>query len=292
MKEVLKNSSSKWEEWLELSKQFLKSIIPNISMGVGDSEEVSLSFKIPDVQKSKEEILLLPEKIAQKKKVRFIICIDEFQNIKKFQNPSEFQEYLRAIFQYFKSTSFIIYGSKRHIMAELFDRSDMPFFKFGEMLFLNKIESVHWEKYIVERFESTGKTITVVEANRIAKLMKNHPYFVQQLCHHVWLNCEKMVDEKTIEMGLNEMLEVNEILYIREIENLTSPQIAFLRAIINKEDKLTSKEVLTNYNLGSSGNVKRLKEALANKEIIDFIGITPEFNDPSFETWLKLHYFN
>jgi uncharacterized protein len=117
MKEVLKESSSKWEEWLDWSKQFLKSIVPNMSFGVGDGNEMSLSFKIPDLPKSREEILILPEKIAEKKNIRFLICIDEFQNIKKFQNPSAFQEYLRAFFQYFKFTSFIIYGSKRHIMT-------------------------------------------------------------------------------------------------------------------------------------------------------------------------------
>ena len=201
LKEVIKRSSSKWEEWMELSKQFLKSITPSISFNAGDNAEVSLSFKVSDLSKSKDEILQLPEKIAVKKKTKVIICIDEFQNINKFHKPLEFQEYLRATFQHFEHTSFILYGSKRHIMNDLFGNVDRPFFKFGEIIFLKKIDTVYWEKYIVERFESTNKRIVKDKAAEIAQTMKNHPYFVQQLSNHVWLNTEKEVDDETITRG-------------------------------------------------------------------------------------------
>jgi len=65
-----------------------------------------------------------------------------------------------------------------------------------------------------------------------------------------------------------------------------------LKAINNNEEKLTSQNILASYQLGSSGNVKRIREALENKEIIDFIGVKPEFNDPSFSIWLNRYYFN
>ena len=291
LKEVIKGSTSKWEEWMELSKQFLKSITPSISFNAGSNNDVSISFKVHELPKSKDEILQLPEKIALKKKIKFVICIDEFQNINKFQKPIEFQEHLRATFQYFEQTSFILYGSKRHIMNDLFGNVDRPFYKFGEIIFLKKIDTLYWEKYIIDRFASTNKQIEKELASQIAHTMKNHPYFVQQLSNHIWLNTKEVVDDGCIERGFEEMLEVNEIMYIREIENLTLSQISFLKAIINGEEQFTSQKVINGYNLGSSGNIKRIKEALANKEIIDFLDKEPLFNDPSFEIWLKQNYF-
>ena len=48
---------------------------------------------------------------------------------------------------------------------------------------------------------------------------------------------------------------------------------------------------LKEYKLGSSGNVKRIREALETKEIIDTVTDKPEILDPLFERWLKTIYF-
>lgn len=48
---------------------------------------------------------------------------------------------------------------------------------------------------------------------------------------------------------------------------------------------------LTEYKLGSSGNVKRISEALENKEIIDTVSEKPEILDPLFSLWLQRIYF-
>jgi len=49
--------------------------------------------------------------------------------------------------------------------------------------------------------------------------------------------------------------------------------------------QLSSAETINTYKLGTSANVIRIKEALANKEIIDTVGGI-EFIDPLYKTWL------
>lgn len=44
-----------------------------------------------------DEILQLPEKIAQKKGCNIVVCIDEFQQIAEFKDSKTFQKRLRSI---------------------------------------------------------------------------------------------------------------------------------------------------------------------------------------------------
>ena len=79
-------------------------------------------------------------------------------------------------------------------------------------------------------------------------------------------------------------------MFQRELDNLTNKQINFLKAITNDVKQFSSKETLSMYNLGSQGNIKRLKSALENKEILDFWGGRIEFIDPLFKIWFEQDY--
>ena len=62
-------------------------------------------------------------------------------------------------------------------------------------------------------------------------------------------------------------------------------------AIINKEEKLTSREVLNAYNLGTSANALKVKKSLHDREILDIVGKKINFNDPLYKYWLEKYYF-
>ncbi|MDE5612558.1 MAG: ATP-binding protein, partial [Odoribacter sp.] len=94
---VLKQTSSKLEEWLENVKLFLSRIRPKISMGTDPMTEFSISFEMNPQSNDIDEILQLPEKIAQKKGYNIVVCIDEFQQIAEFQDSKTFQKRLRSI---------------------------------------------------------------------------------------------------------------------------------------------------------------------------------------------------
>ena len=78
-REVIKASSSKWQEWMASGKEFFKKLTPKLSFGIDPISDFSLSFDLQELKKNNDEILNLPEIIAQKKGIKFIICLDEFQ---------------------------------------------------------------------------------------------------------------------------------------------------------------------------------------------------------------------
>lgn len=286
-KEVIKATSSKWEEWIKAEKKYFKQLIPKFNIGIDPLNDFSISFDLEEVKHSADEILALPETVSKSKKIQIVVCIDEFQNFNFLEDPLGFQKKLRATWQHHQIATYCLYGSKRHVMMELFENKSMPFYKFGDIIFLEKIERKYWVKFIQANFIKTGKSINEEIAGSMADVMENHPYFVQQLAHVVWTNTKKNCTLTIINDSLEELMEQQTILFQRDIDNLTNPQLSLLKALTENLLQLSSANTLHKFNLGSSANVSRIKSALVNKEIIDITGQKIEFLDPLFKLWCK-----
>jgi hypothetical protein len=284
---VVKKSETKWQNWVKTASQYLQNLVPVITLGTDPMTDFSLKIEIRENNRSWEEILNIPEKIAAGKKIRFVICIDEFQKIAQFTDSLSFQQKLRSVWQQHKLVSYCLYGSKRHVINELFQNQSMPFYRFGDLLYLPRIDQSHWLTYIQESFEKQGRKISMETTARIIEKAGNQPYYVQQLAHQVFVNTEAEATKETILKAVDDIFLYNSIMYTRETENLSSLQIALLKALSNGERNLSAKEVIEKYQLGTPGNIQRIKKSLEAKEIIDFFGETPEFIDPFFELWCR-----
>ena len=285
--EVLKASFSKWEERIENAKMFFKQILPKFSFGIDPNEQFSVSFDWESIAKNPQEILDLPEIISKTKNIQLVICLDEFQNLSFFDDPLDFQKKARSAWQKHQNCSYILYGSKRHMMTELFENKSMPFYKFGEILFLSKIDNSHWQSYIQEKFKQSKKEISKEIAGILAQKVENHSYFVQQLANAVWLETNKKCTIENIDEGLNKLLLQYELFFSKEADSLTNLQLNILKAIAMDEKELSSKRTIKKYNLSSSASVNRSKEALVQKEIIDIFNKEIEFLDPLLKIWIK-----
>jgi hypothetical protein len=288
--EVLKASFSKWEERIENAKMFFKQILPKFSFGIDPNEQFSVSFDWESIAKNPQEILDLPEIISKTKNIQLVICLDEFQNLSFFDDPLDFQKKARSAWQKHQNCSYILYGSKRHMMTELFENKSMPFYKFGEILFLSKIDNSHWRSYIQEKFKQSKKEISKEIAGILAQKVENHSYFVQQLANAVWLETDKKCTIENIDEGLNKLLLQYELFFSKEADSLTNLQLNILKAMAMDEKELSSKRTIKKYNLSSSASVNRSKEALVQKEIIDIFNKEIEFLDPLLKIWIKKTY--
>jgi hypothetical protein len=285
---VIKQTSSKWEEWVENTKSFLSRVRPTISMGTDPSTDFSVGLELDEKREAVEEILSLPEKIALKKGVRVVVCIDEFQQVMDFEEPVTFQKRLRSVWQHQSAVSYCLFGSKKHLMSVLFEKRNLPFYKFGDVLYLPKIGTASWVDYIVGRFESSGKEIDESYARLICDMVDNHSSYVQQLSWLIWLRAENRVDNESFCLGLDDLLNQNSMLFQRDVEYLTGYQLNFLRAVCDGlNSEFTKKDVIAKYNFGTSANVTRIKKALADKEIVDVSSQKVTLVDPVFGLWFK-----
>lgn len=285
---VLKQTSSKWDEWVENAKLFLSRISPKFSFGTDPMSDFSVSLELNPKSDDITEILQLPEKIAQKKGCRIVICIDEFQQIAEFDDSKNFQKRLRTVWQLQKSVSYCLFGSKKHFMNELFEKKSLPFYKFGDAIYLQKIPTVDWVEYICGRVEATGKSISPELAQKVCETVENHSSYVQQLAWLIWVNTDKVATDKEFEEAYKDILDQNTPLFEKQTENLSAYQINFLKAVINGVHKeFSTQEVIQRYRLGSSANVATVKRALIKKELIETEQREVTISDPLLKVWLQ-----
>ncbi len=288
---ILRQTSSMFDEFVENARSFITRITPKFSVGTDPLTDFSLSLELGSRSMDVEEVLQLPENIAAKKGVRIVICIDEFQQIAEFKDSKIFQKKLRSVWQLQKSVSYCIFGSKRHLMNELFEKRSLPFYKFGDAIYLPKISTPDWIAYICRRFESTGKSISTELAERICLAVENHSSYVQQLSWLVWIYTERDATEQNFNTAYRDLIDQNSLLFEKQTEHLSSYQLNFLRALVDGvSSEFTRQETLQRYKLGSSANVTTIKRALIKKELIEIENRQISIIDPVMKLWLHREF--
>lgn len=283
---IIKETATKTEQILDNIKRFLVRLTPKIAFSPEPMSEMSLSLGLTPQNYQPEEILQLPEVIAKEQGVHLVVCIDEFQQIGEFGDSLAVQKRLRGIWQHQRNVSYCLFGSKKHLMTKLFQNRRMPFYQFGETMFLDKIPTTNWIAYICSRFEKQGKHISEEMAQSICETVENNSSYVQQFAWNVFAETEHEATAEAFANGLEALMAQCRGLFEQQIQSLTSYQLNFIRALCDGvHSDFGSKAVLENYNLGTKSNISRIKTALRDRELIDITREGIYLEDPVFRMW-------
>ncbi len=288
---VIVSTATKWEEIVSDATRFLSRFVPKISFGGVPMSEITLDLNREEVRRSPDEILDLAEKVASEKNLRIVVCIDEFQNIAQFGDSLAFQRKLRAHWQQHQHVAYCLYGSKRHMMLQVFSDYAMPFYKFGDMMFLEKIKTPEWVEFIRETFEKTGKSISEEICEELVARVDNHPYYVQQFAQQVWLRTEKTATMEAVDEAQADITSQLSLMFDTLTQTLTTQQLCLLRAMCAGEKNINSKSVMDKYDLSSPTMISRARKALVEKDILDNVAGVYSIQDPVYAYWLKERYF-
>lgn len=285
---VIQATSTKMDQMVRTAKEFIMSITPKITYSPDPGTEYTLSLGITPKMNTPEEILDLPERIAQKKGIQMVVCIDEFQQIGEMPDSLTIQKTIRSVWQHHRNVCYCLFGSKQHLMNNLFYSRKMPFYQFGDMFFLKKIPTEKWVPFITSRFKDAGKQISEKLAERICQTVDNYSSYVQQLAWNVLVVSDSIVTEQTFQEGLEATFAQVTPFFVELTANLTTYQLNLLRAICSGfHEDFGKKEVTSQYDLGSRSNLVKLKKALIEREIIEQTEDGLFISDPLFERWFK-----
>lgn len=256
-----KATNSKMEEAFQFANKWLKSIVPNLSFQPDQQSEFSIKFNLTKTVKE-SEVLNLPQLLAEKKGLRIVVCIDEFQNIQHFPYPVEFQRKLRGYWQKHAGVHYCLYGSKRHLMVQLFESSDLPFYKFGAIHYLKKIELHEWIPFIEQKFRKSSKTISSDQITTLCEAMERHSYYVQQIFQILWYISGSKVKATDVHEALQRLVQQNELQFQKIVEGLTTYQLNYLKAVCSDIKNTSSKESIKQFSLGTTATIQRSIQAL------------------------------
>ena len=285
---VIQATSTKMDQMVQTAKEFIMSITPRITYSPDPGTEYTLSLGITPKMNTPEEILDLPERIALKKGIQMVVCIDEFQQIGEMPDSLTVQKTIRSVWQHHRNVCYCLFGSKQHLMNNLFYSRKMPFYQFGDMFFLKKIPTEKWVPFITSRFKDAGKQISEKLAERICQTVDNYSSYVQQLAWNVFVVSDSIVTEQSFQEGMEATFAQVTPFFVELTANLTTYQMNLLRAICSGfHEDFGKKNVTSHYDLGSRSNLVKLKKALIEREIIEQTEDGLFISDPLFERWFK-----
>lgn len=287
---VIACTSSKIEKAWGDAKKYLGGIIPGLTVSDGLNDIFTINFKHDPLKESRTQILNLPEKIASDKGIRIIVCIDEFQQLAEMDGYSELEGKMRSAWQYHRNVSYCFYGSKKHMMMQIFNDSQKPFYRFSEIMFLGKIAQADWVPFIVGGFSKTGKSISEEHAANICEHTERHSWYLQQLSYFIWSDTDKVVTDEIMNRAYRRIIDTNAPMFMSDIEKLTASQREMLKAIIAGETHLSSANARQKFNLGNLTTITRNKKVLETKAFIDTNDGELEISDPIFRAWFSEKY--
>ena len=285
---VIECASSKFEKWAEDAKNLLNGVIPQLVIKDQVTDFMAFDIKFKPEEKDKLTILQLPETLAKKKGIKIIVCIDEFQQLSNLAEYKDMEGKMRSVWQQQEQTTYCLYGSKRHMMMDIFNNSNNPFYRFGQVVFLDKITKNNWMPFIIEGFRKTNKHISEDYASQICDIVECHSWYLQQLSFFIWTKTEKEVTADDFNYGVKQLLNINTPMFQSDSNKLTPAQLELLRAIAAGETKFSSAEVNSKYNLGNPNTLAKNKRSLQEQDIIEKNkDNTFHFVDPIFKLWIE-----
>lgn len=205
------------------------------------------------------------ENILQSKKKIVVFFIDEFQRLTQITESTTIEGSLRHIAQGSKNIMFIFSGSNRHLLSRMFDDKNKPFYKLCDRIILDRISKDDYIPFIQDKAKKQwGNMLSKEVIEQILDTTVNHPYYVNVLCHKLWL-LSNLPSTRDVEDAWRQCALEEKTNILDEIDLLSTNQAKMLIAIAKYGESILpmSKEflALTNFSLSSaSQSVQVLKK--------------------------------
>jgi hypothetical protein len=134
-----------------------------------------------DPNKHLDYALSLPEKLASAGKKRWLLFLDEFQEIEALgelereDGGKRLLHKLRGYFDSSPSCRYLFAGSKEHMLRDIFGKSASPFFNFGSFDRLEPIPASEWNAGLKRKLAQDQCLIDDQALARLIELGEGHP---------------------------------------------------------------------------------------------------------------------
>ncbi|MBP6868083.1 MAG: hypothetical protein KBC07_03705 [Bacteroidales bacterium] len=281
-------------EWENLAATLLPVSKPGITVPNHQGNKFFLVFPDDLPLEAYHELARFPQTFSTHLNRPVIMVLESFQTLAEFSGTSArsmFQK-IAELWKSMKNVTWLICGSGSttstgySVFRELFDER-RPFYRFAEHVPMEPIEEKEFTDYIIRSFAKAGRVISRDYAGMIFQKMEGHPYYVQYLADICFSNTKGYMNDIMYQSGLEELLDIFQQPFESICQELTTPQIYFLRAVSKGVEQFCSIKVMDKYLLKSSGNVSRIRDALERKGIIETVRKKPHFIDPLFRFWFE-----
>jgi len=278
----------------------IRSARAEVRPGTGASLPGSPIVSFPGVRTDQEiarlarEVFDLPARVAEARRRKVIVALDEFQAIGGFDGGS-IEHALRAAVQVQRDVGYVFAGSEPSLMERMLGPR-RPFYKAGPVMRLEKIPADEFARFVESRFARSGLKPELGLGVAIVELAGNLPYDVQRLAHETWDEVRRSARRRAtlddLHQALRRLLAEQHVFFEGLWERLTLTQRAVLRALVLEEGReLLSSDVRMRYRLGGASTVQAAIAALKRNDIVAREDQRYAVVDSLFREWVARRTF-
>lgn len=250
---------------------------PELSLSLGD---------IKEPEKTLDEIFEYLESADKP----CIVAIDEFQQIGSYKGVRA-EALLRTKIQQCRQTHFIFAGSKKHLMANMFNSPAKPFYQSVISIGINPLPKDAYVKFAISKFKEYGKEVEPELVGMVYDHFDGVTWFVQVIMNELFAMTGQGETCKTakFDAAFQNAVDVQAVNYEQILSNLSLKQKALVQAIAKEGTVtgITRSGFIKKYNLDSSSTVQSALRPLVNNDIVLQDGNAYRLYDFFFASWLK-----
>jgi hypothetical protein len=203
---------------------------------------------------------------SSKKKV--YVAIDEFQQVAYY--PEKGTEALLRSHVQFSNAGFIFSGSRQHLMAEMFNSPQRPFYQSTEFMNLQPIPEDAYYEFASRFFEAKKGSLSQEVFHDIYQRFDGYTWYIQLMMNRLYEGNKRITELHQATDAIIAVLATLTPQYEILMTFLTSNQVNLLKAIAKegKVEQPQSNEFIKRNDLPSPSSVKAALDVLVDKELV------------------------
>ena len=248
--------------------------IPTVSVSIEASQtEVTLKTIFDYLKQSRRNIY---------------IAIDEFQQITYYPEAGT-EALLRSYIQFAPNVHFIFSGSRQHLMAQIFNSPDRPFYQSTTGMGLYPLHEEIYYDFAQRFFEAKKGSLSKEVFHTIYTRFDGITANIQQILNRLYEQDKTINSERQVTEAIQHIINRSSMQYEGLLLFLTDNQLALLKAIA-KADRVKSPqsgEFIRQCELPSASSVKTALTVLVDKDLVYQNADGYIVYDRFFALWLK-----
>lgn len=273
---------------LEFFAKFVKGIKPSITFDNSGMPEIAINFSEQVISDHTiDTVIDLPEKLATPEK-RYIIVMDEFQDIEKL-NGESFENLLRSKIQHHVNTNYLFLGSRTHILNDMFANKNRPFYNSSATLCIKELPRDETRLFLRERFAKSGIDVQDDTADYLIDQAGNIPYYIQLLASEVWqqtIASSKWATSDVVDVCTETIIAIKSDFYLELFDRQSAYQKKLLKALALDGKNIFSSDYRQRHRLSVPSTTQKAVFGLISAGIIEKRQHTHVYNDPFFQRFV------
>ncbi|MDR0574497.1 MAG: ATP-binding protein [Tannerella sp.] len=285
---VLSSKQSNLQKFAKTFASLIKTLRPVLSFDAEGTAEFSVDFVTGTVDETViSQLLDMPEVIAGTDR-RVIVFFDEFQEAEKLNNI-RFEGLLRSKIQQQVRTNYLFFGSKTHLLKELFNDKKRAFYNAVSQMTIGRLPENDTVAYLQEKFAASAIQLSEETARYIISVTFGIPHYIQLLAAEIWqyaINTYPVVTEKIVDKSAQHLLILKSDYYMELFDRQSKSRKQLLQALTVSGKEIFSSAYIKKHFLPGISTLQRAVKGLITDGTIEKINDEYFISDPFFKLFV------